>query len=85
MTAIHGPSESDPNDLTINQAIEAAQRDYARLLHAHSPSWSIDLTGHVRWTCSCSESSPRNAVALDTHILSEVKKARGPVRGPMKR
>jgi hypothetical protein len=78
------PDPAPECDRSIMDAIRDAQRDYARLLHLHSPSWSIDLTGAVRWTCSCSESTPRNTAAIDTHLLTEVRRARGPVRGPKK-
>jgi hypothetical protein len=85
VSAIHGPPQRDPDDLTISEALERAQKDYARLLHLHSPSWQIDLTGAVRYYCSCSESTPRNADALDRHILEAVRTERGPVRPPQKR
>jgi hypothetical protein len=81
------PEPADPPpDLTLKQAEQVAQRDYARLLHAHSPAWSIDIfCGLVRWTCSCDKPGPYNAAALDTHILKEVRDERGPVRPPTKR
>jgi hypothetical protein len=75
-----------PDSRTLKEAEQEAQRDFARLLHAHSPSWSIDIfTSIVRWTCSCESPGPRNAAAMDSHILAVVQKARGPVRGPQKR
>lgn len=71
-----------PHDRSFAEAVDLAQRDYARLLHAHSPTWSLDLTGAVRWACSCSEGTPRNTAAIESHILAEVKRARGPIRDP---
>ena len=70
-------------DRTLKDAEQDAQRDYARLAQIHEPTWSIDIfTGIVRWTCSCPSPGPRNAAAMDSHLLAEVKKARGPVRPP---
>ena len=77
-----GPTPPPPDDRSFREALDLAQKDYARLLHAHSPTWSLDLTGCVRWTCSCSEGTPRNAAALDSHILTVVRKVRGPIREP---
>ena len=68
-------------DKTWQDAINEAQRDYARLLHHHSPSWSIRLDGSVEWSCAC-DGKARNALALDAHILVAVRQARGPVRRP---
>lgn len=88
MSLDYGPKPTlpSPSDLSLKEAEQEAQRDFARLLHAHSPSWSIDIfQGTVRWTCSCASPGPRNAAALDSHILAEVKKARGAVRPPTKR
>ena len=77
-------SESTPiplqPDKSFDSAVQEAQRDYARLLHAHSPSWSINLSGSVVWRCGCSDSTARNAAAMDSHILTAVRNARGPVR-----
>ena len=73
-----GPPPFQP-DRTFQSAIADAQRDYARLLHAHSPSWEINLYGAVVYRCSCDDKA-RNALALDAHILVAVKNARGPVR-----
>ena len=75
------PSPSD----SFTAAVERAQQDYARLLYIHAPTWSIDLTGTVNWTCSCPSPGPRNAEANDRHIREAVRKARGPVRPPQKR
>jgi hypothetical protein len=80
-----GRPTPQPRDLAFSEAVDLAQRDYARLLHMHSPSWSLDLAGEVVWRCECSRDVPRNAAALDKHILTEVRRARGPVRGPTKR
>jgi hypothetical protein len=79
MVVNRGPSTSDPNDRTLKEAEQDAQRDYARLLHAHSPSWSIDIfAGIVRWSCSCDHPGPRNAAAMDKHILEAIRAERGP-------
>ncbi len=86
MMTVNESLPRSPNDRSLKEAEEEAQRDFARLLHAHSPSWSLDIfTGMVRWTCSCPSPGPRNAAAMDTHILAEVKKARGAIRPPQKR
>lgn len=79
MSIDSGPS---PQPDSFKEAVKLAQRDFARLLHIHSPSWSLDLSGAVEWRCDCSPDVPRNAAALDRHILSEVRRARGPVRAP---
>ena len=75
----HQPPPFQP-DKTFNSAIEEAQRDYARLLLGHSPSWSVNLSGSLIWRCSCTETVPRNTAAMETHILTAIKNARGPVR-----
>jgi hypothetical protein len=67
---------------TFSEALEVAQRDYARLLYEHAPTWSLDLSGAVVWTCCCGSPGPRNAAANDQHIKESVRKARGPVRPP---
>lgn len=79
------PGHPPPNpDRTLAEAEREAQKDYARLLYAHSPSWSINVfTGEVRWTCSCSSPGPRTAAQQDLHILKVVREARGP--NPYKR
>ena len=83
MTANYGPP-TQSSDRTFRAAVDDAQRDFARLLHEHSPTWSLDLLGMLRWTCTCPNPGPRNTAALETHILEAVRKARGPVRGPKK-
>ena len=72
---------TSPPDRTYDSAIADAQRDYARLLHFHSPSWIIRLDGSVEWHCAC-DGKARNALSLDAHILVAVRTARGPVRRP---
>lgn len=76
------PTPPQPRDQSFAEAVDLAQKDYARLLHLHSPVWSLDLAGEVRWRCDCSPDVPRNSAALDKHILTEVRRARGPVRPP---
>ena len=83
MTASTGPQQAPQPD-SFAGAVERAQRDYARLLYVHAPTWSIDLTGTVAWTCSCTSPGPRNAEANDRHIKEAVRKARGPIRAPRK-
>jgi hypothetical protein len=86
MTAIYGPPPPQPDDdRSFGQAVDEAQKDYARLTHFHEFSWSIDLAGAVIWRCACSSSVPRNSMSANTHILQEVRKARGPVRPPQKK
>jgi hypothetical protein len=75
----YGPPQ---HDRSFGDAVEDAHKDYARLTHIHEFSWSVDLSGTVIWRCACSSSVPRNAASADTHILTEVRKARGPVRPP---
>ena len=70
---------------TFTEAVDRAQRDYARLLYVHSPTWSLNLHGAVEWTCGCASPGPRNAEQNDRHLLEAVRKARGPVRPPRKR
>ena len=80
MTANYGLSTDGP-DLTLKEAQDAAQKDYARLLHEHSPSWTLDVfTATVRWWCTCNRPGPRNAAAMDSHIIDSVRAARGPTR-----
>jgi predicted metal-binding transcription factor (methanogenesis marker protein 9) len=80
MSIIHG---TPSHDRTLKEAEDAAQRDFARLLHGHSPSWGIDTwTGSVLWACSCNSPGPYNHAALDKHVMEAVRKARGPVRPP---
>lgn len=64
------------------QAIEIAQRDYARLLHLHDVIWETDLVGAVLFRCSCSETTGRNAASLESHIKESIRKERGPTRPP---
>jgi hypothetical protein len=82
---IHSGPTPQPHDLTYGEAVHEARQDFGRLRHLHSPDWSLDLAGAVEWRCACSPDVPRNAAALDRHILTEVKRARGPVRPPTKR
>lgn len=74
-----GPTSPQP-DLTYGQAIELAQRDYARIMHVHDVSWQTDLAcSTVFFRCSCDDAA-RNPEAMRQHILTAVRKARGPVR-----
>ena len=81
MTLNQSSQLPSPDD-TFTEAVDRAQRDYARLLYEHAPTWSIDLTGTFCWTCSCASPGPRNAEALERHLKEAVRKARGPVRPP---
>lgn len=88
MSTPDGPNQSasppDPHDLTLEQAVKEAQRDYARLLYLHSPTWSVNLYGTVEWSCTCASPGPRNAESNDRHLLESIRKVRGPTRGPRK-
>ena len=84
MAAIPGPTPQPHRPDTWADAVEAAHQDYARLTRGHEFSWSIDLSMGVVWRCGCSPEKARNAAAADTHILTAVRAARGPVRAPKK-
>ena len=83
MTLNQGPPS--PSDRSFGDAVEEAHKDYARLTHLHEFSWSVDLSGSVIWRCACSPAVPRNSTAADSHVLTEIRKVRGPVRPPSKR
>jgi hypothetical protein len=86
MTAIYGPPPPPPDaDQSFGQAIEEANKDYARLTYAHDFSWTVDLTGSVIWRCSCKPSEAHNSMSANAHILKEIRKLRGPVRPPQKK
>jgi hypothetical protein len=88
MTAIYGPKSEPPPpdaDHSFGQAVDEAQKDYARLTYAHDFSWTVDLTGSVIWRCSCKPSEAHNSMTANAHILKEIRKARGPVRPPQKK
>ena len=84
MSISHGPEPTPPQPDTFEQAKEAAQKDYARLLRGHELTWSVDLSMSVLWRCSCSPEKARNAAAADSHILTVIRSTRGPVRAPRK-
>lgn len=73
---------SDDHDLSMEQAVEQAQRDYARLLHIHDVSWETDLAASVVFRCTCSPGVSRSSSAIEAHIKTEIRRARGPVRPP---
>ena len=81
MAASLGPTpQPRPPDDTYEAAIAQAKRDYARLLHLHSPYWRVDIECKtVEWACACDD-VPRNAAAMDSHIINAVNEARGPVK-----
>jgi len=81
MTLNSGPPPS-PSDRSFKDAVDEAQRDYARLLYVHSPTWRINTAGTVEWVCGCPSPGPRTAEQNDRHILEAVRKVRGPVRPP---
>lgn len=64
----------------MRDAVAAARRDWERICYAHAVTWSLDLHGRVEWCCSCSPGSIRNAAAIDEHILTEIRRIRGPER-----
>lgn len=71
-----------PRDRSFIDAVDEAQRDFARLLYVHSPTWRINTAGMVEWVCTCPSPGPRTCEANDNHIKEAVRKARGPVRPP---
>lgn len=75
-------SQPAPQPDTFDEAISRAQRDFARLLHYHSPSWELNLSGEVAWRCTCSLGTRRVGQAMDAHIKDVVRKERGPTRPP---
>lgn len=75
---IDGPTH--PNDYSISEALEAANRDYARLRQIHQIDWQFDISGAVRYVCSCPEAKARTSTQMDAHIAKEVRLARGPVK-----
>ena len=79
------PGKLPPShDRTLKDAELDAQRDYARLAHGHIVSWSLQIfTGTVMYSCSCDSPGPRTSEQLDQHILTAIRKARGP--NPYKR
>jgi hypothetical protein len=81
MTANYGPPDTDH---TFAQAVDLTSKDLARLQHVHTATWSVDLSLTVIWRCECSPGVPRTQKAIDNHIIAEIRKARGPARGPQK-
>lgn len=67
-------------DRTYGAAVHDARQDFDRLAHMHLVNWTIDPVGTVKFTCTCSPTTPRNAAALDAHIREIVKRERGPLR-----
>ena len=84
MAASLGPTPQPPQPDSFQQAVQDAQKDYARLTHAHDIAWAVDLSMTVKFRCSCSADKERNAEAMVTHILTSIRNARGPVRAPRK-
>lgn len=84
MTFLRSSRPSDPppsiDDLSMDEAVALAQKDYARLLHVHDLRWELDLLGAVHLYC-CSD-EPIKATSIESHIKESVRKERGPTRGP---
>jgi hypothetical protein len=76
-----GPPAPSP-DRTYTDAVDEAQRDFARLLYQHSPTWRITTDGMVEWVCTCGSPGPRDSVQIERHIKEAVRKVRGPTRPP---
>jgi hypothetical protein len=78
-------SSKEPGpDRTFSAALDEANRDWHALSQSHHPTWTLDYHGMVVWWCSCPKSGPYNSKALDSHILTVTREARGPVRPPKK-
>ena len=68
-----------PNDRTLRQAEDDARRDYDRIAHGHSVTWTVQVfEGRIFFWCSCPSSGPRSGAELEKHIEFEVRKERIP-------
>ena len=79
----HGPAPS-PSDRSFNDAITESQKDYARLAHIHTILWKFDLAGQLWMHCTCTEWVARTPASMESHIVTEIRRVRGPTRGPRK-
>ena len=78
MSVSYGPPTPPQPDKTYSEAIQEAQRDFARLMHLHDINWQVDVSCTSVWMrCSCDDKA-RNVTAMRDHILKVVHDARGP-------
>lgn len=79
MTVSNG-QPNPPLDLTYDEALAVAQKDFARLFHLHEAGWQVDVKcTTVWWRCRC-DNKLRNSNSMAQHILDMVRAARGPVK-----